>query len=180
MKKRLGFVSNSSSSSFLVAFEKPLDEYTDRELKQRLFGTTGKTVTGKYYGSKLDTDDLLRTVRCNAEEVKVNEDGSFSRVQFNFEEPEKVMLHEWFSKEVSEILESEGVNFDNDAYYTRMNEIADYVALKRNREWIALVRDKVGDARFYLFDFCDHTDIGAFLEHENIFKDFHHLYQNRH
>lgn len=182
MKTRSGFVSNSSSSSFIVVFDKPLEEYEDNELKKKMFGTCSKEVKEKYSGESLSTDDLLKTVRANAEELIANDDGSFTLVQLGLDEhSDTILLRESYWQKVEEVLESRGIKFEDDNYWDCWNEVSDSLAKERNRVWIRSVKDEYGDkAKFYKFEFCDHTDTGAFLEHSNIFDKFKYLYRNNH
>jgi len=182
MKTRSGFVSNSSSSSFIVVFDKPLEEYEDNELKKKMFGTCSKKVKEKYSGKSLSTDDLLKTVRANAEELIANDDGSFTPLQIGLDECSDVILfRERYWDKVEEVLESRGIHFGDENYWDSWNEVSDSLAKERNKAWIMSVKDEYGNnAKFYKFEFCDHTDIGAFLEHSNIFDKFKYLYRNNH
>ena len=59
MKTREGFVSNSSSSSFIVAFPKDMEVTVDN-VHNYLFGTTEKLIT--YYGDPVSSMKAARTV----------------------------------------------------------------------------------------------------------------------
>lgn len=69
MKFRQGFVSNSSSSSFLVVFNKPLESYNNKELASYLFNTEDFAIPYEYFGEerKLEVDILIREIREYAE-----------------------------------------------------------------------------------------------------------------
>lgn len=67
-KIRAGFVSNSSSSSFVVAFPKDL-EMTTEAVKKYLFGD--KKAIG-YYNYAITTEDAAERVLCDIKEQKPN------------------------------------------------------------------------------------------------------------
>lgn len=52
MKTRLGFVSNSSSSSFVIQLEKPIEEYTYEELAAYIYEEHGDPIIQIYNALK--------------------------------------------------------------------------------------------------------------------------------
>lgn len=67
MKTRKGFVSNSSSSSFIVAFPKPIEEMSVEDVRQLMFGEQKNTED--VYGDDLfSMEQIAKVVRREATE----------------------------------------------------------------------------------------------------------------
>lgn len=69
MKYRTGFVTNSSSSSFLLAFDRPLTEISADELRNMMFGDHEYTCGGAWNDYKVSTLYAAELVKEKAKEV---------------------------------------------------------------------------------------------------------------
>lgn len=175
MKRRNGFVSNSSSSSFVVVFDKRIEAYSDDDLKQKLFGTTEKVIKHKWYGD-MDTDALLERVREEAVEITFTLDGSFLIPVDDSRDIVVIFNQDW--NEACEKADALGLsNKDSfDEYWTKVTEIAEEQAKRDMLEF-----SKQNSGEYYHFSFADgNGDIESFLEHEYIFNKFPHVTQNNH
>lgn len=177
MKTRTGFVSNSSSSSFIVAFNKKLEDYSDEELKISLFGTDGSVVR-EHYGSRLlETDKLIEEVKNSAEEIFIEKDGSFLSKQ--------ISDRCYFGADYWEALEQAkriGFSFEVDsrAYYAEADRIAKELSKVTMKDFLEEVKEINENPVYYYFSFSDETSIGNFLEHGDIFRNYPHRIENNH
>jgi hypothetical protein len=171
MKSRLGFVSNSSSSSFIVAFEKPIERYKEEELKLLLFRTTDPVIKGYY--DDLSTDELLKCALQNAQEVSLNEDLSF---RFPEEDEESF----YFPKDywdATETLKAQGF----DEYSKKIEEEMIRTAKEKTRDLLKEVRKRKYVPAYYYFYFSDNDgSVYSYLEHEGIFERLPYLMENNH
>ena len=167
MKIRNGFVSNSSSSSFVVAFDK--EPKNEKEVHKMMFNEEkfhydyfhwcdGETDTNKY-----DAYKISRTI---------------------FKEIEK--LGQATQKEMVESVANGLVDYDNLKKYEDKNGKVDWGEVEK--EEYRLGREKVKkfikdnkDNVFYVFQFSDNdSKFDAVLEHTHIFKNLEHIQNSLH
>ena len=177
MKIRNGFVSNSSSSSFIVAFHKKFEDYTDTELKLSLLGTDGSVVRESYGDKLLSTDELIQAVRNSAEEIFIEKDGSFFS--------EKRTDRSYFGADYWEALEqAKRIGFsskvNSQTFYAEADRIAKELSKVTMKEFLEEVKEIDENPVYYYFSFSDDTAIGSHLEHGDIFRNYPHRVENNH
>lgn len=171
MKIRSGFVSNSSSSSFIVALPKSCD------LKTTLFG--GMESVSDSYGECWPVETILHVITMDIEnQTPNNKEQVLEELQgynphygddnlsFNFPEyaePNWEKLDKLSGKErqlVWEKLEEENTRRAHLIYetFSKENDSCD----------------------IYVFEYEDHTSLGSFMEHGNIFRSVPHIRINKH
>ena len=180
MKIRNGFVSNSSSSSFIVAFDKKLDEYEDDELKMLLFGTKTSEIKGFYLDSYLDTNELLKCATQNAQEVFLNDDLSFRN-------PASDKESFYFPRDywgASETLEAGGIVFSTETdeeFSKKIKKEIVKVAKERTKNFLKEVKKRKFNPHYYYFSYSDNDgEIYSYLEHEGIFRKFPYMGEDHH
>lgn len=178
MKTRQGFVSNSSSSSFIVAFHKKLEDYTDEELKLSLLGTDGSVVREHYGDRLLNTDELIEEVRNSAEEISIDKDGSF----LSKKRSDRSYFGADYWWEASEQAKRIGFSFEVDsrAFYAEVDRIAKELSKVAMKEFLEEVKEIDENPVYYYFSFSDETTIGSHLEHGDIFRSYPHKVENNH
>lgn len=175
MKTRNGFVSNSSSSSFIVAFDKKLEEYTDDELKMTFFQTTDSEV------EELNTDELLRSAIQNAQEVFLAKDLSFNNPD-SYEENFCFPVDHWGAYKTAD---ASGAKFD----FSQGSEYLKIVDREEKRMSEEKVKEFLKDIKkrnytsphYYYFSLSDNDGpIYGYLEHEGIFERLPYMMEDHH
>jgi hypothetical protein len=175
MKKRVGFVSNSSSSSFIVAFDKKLEEYEDDELKMILFQTADSEV------EELNTDELLRCVIQDAQEVFLNKDLSFNNPD-SYEENFCFPVNHWDAYEIAEI---SGAKFDlseGSEYQKIIKREEKRMSKEKVKEFLKDIKKRnYTSPHYYYFSFSDNDgEVYCYLEHAGIFERLPYMMENHH
>lgn len=161
MKTRSGFVSNSSSSSFIVGFEKK--PTTVSEMKQVVFGCQDSQSDFSDCCSTLELSDiLLRDIKdqtpIDKEKcLEVIGSGHFPGTPKleDFETPDKKHKIDW------------------ERYTSARNEAALEVYNKELKPY-------EGKLEFYEFEYEDHSRVGSCLEHGGTFEGLVHLCISKH
>lgn len=159
MKIRLGFVSNSSSSSFVVAF--PSIPSSVEEVKKMLFGDTTAI---DIYDNSIETSKMARIVLEDMREKGVVTENDIieeiaSGYCWFFEHLE--INCDWYNKS------------DIEAYY----EYRDKEASKLVRKFIESHRN----SHFFIFEYCDNDGpLYSTMEHGEIFSRIPHIRISKH
>lgn len=182
MKIRQGFISNSSSSSFIVVFDKKLEDYTDSELSKYLYKTSGETVKDwREYArknSRFQIKDLLRVIRSKAKPVSVTPQGL--AIFKDGEERVFGSLQDWrtsrnFFEEVTGKAEDNWTERD----WEKIEDISDGL-LREQMQNLYHVHIKDKDVVVYTFDFEDYLIEEAILDNPNSFHNVPHVYECHH
>jgi hypothetical protein len=161
MKIRTGFVSNSSSSSFIVTFDKIPE--SEQELKKILFGK--RKIFGKdYNGSEYTTEQIAEIIWKDLCEKLPN---NWLDIERDFEAcGEDAPKDPW----------------DDYCKTPSAKELADYdVAYKAYREeklkqFVAKNKDKFT----FVFEYGDHGRFGDVIENGDPFKNVSHMMFSKH
>lgn len=170
MKVRNGFVSNSSSSSFIVGFKKV--PTTIKEMQKMLFEHIKKYGLADWeWKDWVDTADIARLV---LEDIRNNKELTKSQfvdefIEFNPEDSDEFTFG---YRDFSEI--PNNLNWDMIPIENRAEEFKKYLlnkklfAAKMYDECIAPLIDEL---TFYCFEFDDSTNIGCIMENGKIFRN---------
>lgn len=159
--KRMGFVSNSSSSSFIVGFSKrPKDA---KEMKKVLFGSEKRYLNPFCYDDKdarsWDTD-LIATIVWN----DIERQSSALKHE---------ILNELNSGYIEEIdKELDKLDYRDDDYVEKRDAILDKYSEKH--------AEKFAGKEVYIFKYEDNTSIGAAMEHGGLFKNLPYIRVSNH
>lgn len=181
MKTRSGFVSNSSSSSFIVAFDRKLEDYKDDELKMLLFKTIDPEIKGYYSDSYLNTDELLKCATQDAQEVFLNKDLSF----YNPNLDEKSFCFPVDHWNAYETAEASGAKFDlseGSKYQNIVKREEKRMSKEKVKELLKDIKKRnYASPHYYYFSFSDNDgEVYCYLEHEGIFERLPYMMENHH
>jgi hypothetical protein len=176
MKIRNGFVSNSSSSSFIVIF--PRIPKSAKDVKNMLFKPNQKIYKGLYDDDKYTIEEVAETVWKDIQEQKVNDIelaiDELSRLSYDgdSEEPKYEDFQDSNGKtdweQYDKACEKFGKKRFKEFFNVRKNKLK-----KLNNEHV--------DDVFYIFEYSDNN--GSYftaLEHGNLFKNLKHIRINKH
>ena len=158
MKIRNGFVSNSSSSSFLVAFPKAPKSIS--EVQSLMLGKT-KHITNKYTGEKLTATEAAKYVMAQIKKQKP--------VKPNYKKIEDIIYGTCFSTLRIEDFPSYSEYYEEASRYTN-KMIAEFIAKYST------------SSRVYVLIFGDSSsdDGGGLIENSDIFKKLPHIKLSNH
>lgn len=170
MKIRMGFVTNSSSSSFIVAFDKVPNNW--EEVLEMLFGSDKETV--EEYGLSMETkevaqrvfDDISKQTPNNLKELKETFHGFDDGIEKykNYKKLEKQLWGSPTSEERHKIYDELKVLLDE------FEEIHFKKFLDKNK-----------DKQLYSFSYSDNDGTqGTLMEHAGIFDNLPHVRISRH
>ncbi len=182
MKIRSGYVSNSSSSSFIVAFKKRIESYTVDELVNLLFN--GVERVEFYSNDFIEIKDAVEEVLREAKLIDTNKD-RFIPYSAEGGDGDGVFGHGDFYWNIQE---KERVVMGTNHFYNMTSEEREVMykdtLLKANSMAQEACRDffeKNEGCFFYRFRFSDEDGaMGSFLEHGDTFKNLPHMIQNEH
>lgn len=177
MKIRDGFVSNSSSSSFIVGFEKVPESI--EEMKNLLFGDKKQYKIYDWQGyadtrqmAQVVFQDLLKSTPLNEkeivtllEEIKMN-DLEESTIKVNIKKWPSAIP--WNDEEGSEER-----NKKWDIYISEIAELAKAIY----DDSIKLLESRL---TFYGFSYSDDSELGSIMEHGRIFRNIPHIIIGQH
>lgn len=167
MKIRQGFVSNSSSSSFVVPFPKGT-ELSKESIKDHLFKNLN---TIYYYDHAISVDGAVDVIYRKMKGQTPNDDASIQDALCGFLPGSP--NYEDFPAKLSK--KNPDRDIDWDAY-----EIA---REKYRTKVIDEFKEKIGSQNYdlYTFEFCDNgSDFEAALEHGGIFDSVEHIRVSKH
>ncbi len=175
MKVRQGFVSNSSSSSFIVRFERMPDSAEDT-MQLLGFGYGDNVECYKYSMSAIDVakrvfNDLQEAKKNDVDRAKEEFD---SLESWDFYHREKAFLEDHFGKnskatwqEEREYLEKHGSHLDKEREENVQRNMSEFLEDMKEGEFYVILRyaDEEGD---------------NVLEHGEIFRNLHHVRVSHH
>lgn len=176
MKARNGFVSNSSSSSFIVAFPKIAEDMTVEELRHMMFGDADLVESGD---TLIKTEAIAARVLCDAERqvplmsLRDDKEALLDEIESGYFPGYPVYPRRWHS------LVGEEKYRANDLF----DEVVRACAEKLVREfWFSVVyQDELENPFVYIFEYSDSDGIiPTYMEHGNIFRNFTHIVINKH
>lgn len=178
MKIRNGFVSNSSSSSFIVSF--PKEPKSLEDVKNMLFPNGEKTYFGYYAEDFWSIDQVAQTVWRDICDQKKND----------YEAVLQELQH------ASSYDDSEAPDYDDYDHivdwkerHRKLDEAYEKYAKKKIKEFFNTRKDKlkklngekVDDKFVYIFEYSDNDGTyGSALEHGDLFKNIKHLKISKH
>jgi hypothetical protein len=148
MKVRKGFVSNSSSSSFIVPLPKGF-EVTPENVKSYFFGDNTRVIG---YDEAIPVDVAVDQI---IEQLKDQQPNSESAMQeaFSGYMADSPKLDQFFDRAAN--------SYDWDVYHAAMDKFV--------KEKIQEFKNEFKDSDIFCFSFSDDYTIGAVMEHGNTF-----------
>lgn len=190
MKIRSGFVSNSSSSSFVVAF--PSMPQSQEELKEMMFPSCGMDESiepvhdwqGSYTVRRV-VEQVFNDIKDGLDLVNKAEDDDFWLEYFEAEYEE---INKKLEIEYPELCaECEAYYRDRDSTskhldgYLKLREIKDRIWKEESSKIMNAFFDANKGKVFIPFEFSDESGcFQSFLEHGNIFRNLSHYVMSRH
>jgi hypothetical protein len=161
MKIRNGFVSNSSSSSFVVAF--PRVPLSVKEVKRTLFGDAEYFIHPYDKETVYTTEEVAQIVFRDIQEQEVNDDEAITEAIYGYTETNCYL----------DDFKTPSGNYDWEAYNLAANTLAEKDAKQfKNRN-----KGKV----IYTFNYSDNdSEPGSAMEHGEIFRNLDHVRVSRH
>ena len=183
MKIRNGFVSNSSSSSFLVAFDRI--PKTVEDLKTMMFPNGEKFVDS--YSESMSTLEVATRVFSDMQKSEWRNNGPFpfeiALIKVNkgdgYVSDGMVAIH----NEIIELVEGQlREDIDTESYTVKMQDL-----LKKKRELMLSellesereLYDQIKDKKIFVFKYSGEGGDGV-LEHDNIFRNLLHIRISHH
>jgi len=170
MKTRNGFVSNSSSSSFIVAFDKRPE--TPADLKEALFDPDQKMWVGAYNGS-WNVDEIVSAMMCDGE---IGEDVTRERLI------EIIRSGHFDGYPENPTWNRYDLDFGSPEW-DRLNEQHDAVVEEAAGRVAACFLTKLQEKTALLhWEFADDCggQMEADMEHGNLFRNLHHIRISKH
>lgn len=177
MKIRNGFVSNSSSSSFIVGFEKVPESI--EEMKNLLFGDEKQYKIYNWQGyadtwqmAQIVFQDLTKSTPLNKEkiitlleEIKMD-DLEESTIKVNIKKWPSAIP--WNDEETSEEKDKKW-----DIYISEITELAKAI-------YLFSIKPLENKLTFYGFSYSDDSELGSIMEHGRIFRNLPHIIIGQH
>jgi len=170
MKIRQGFVSNSSSSSFIVPFPKNLKVNTDN-VHEFLFGSkTPTNVVNQYNEHTIPSYDAVKTII-----------SAMRRQKFSFKNRQRVLeeaINGYIQGEPEweDLCDANTLMLDDidelDKLFKQFNEA---ISAYRTNALNSCLKQWGPDVDVYVFDFDDNDEWGATMEHGDVFSRVPHL-----
>jgi hypothetical protein len=176
MKVRRGFVSNSSSSSFIVAF--PRNPTSWQELQEWLFGQEQTHIM--WDDDAVPTADLAQIIWWNIQLASpmdgewVQQELASAGGEYGQENPERRAERKALYKEECQDITPERKQEIADRLYDLDQEAAAQVYQA------TMAATMAGGAVAYRFSYGDHTKLGGHLDHGDVFKNLPHVRINEH
>jgi len=164
MITRKGFVSNSSSSSFIIAFdEKPKDA---KEVKKILFYNDKNTV--RYYDYVADTEDIAEQV---FHDIK-------DQVPLNIFEVEEELSHGWIDGTPDyNYIQAEFGSDEWKKHWKKWEEARKKFHRKKAKELL----DEFKGKKLFIVEYADEDgSFGCVMEHGDIFENIPHFRISKH
>jgi hypothetical protein len=164
MKTRNGFVSNSSSSSFIVGFEKDPKELSVSEIQSLFFGE--KEIICSYDEGMLATElaKILHKDLFDAPELKTHEEFLEEVMSGYYPGYPKLDFPKDYSQEA----------------YKKWHDEFDELNRAGASKIIDPFLKKNSQLRFFLLEYEDHSISGQILEHGNFWKNIPHIQVSKH
>jgi hypothetical protein len=176
MKIRNGFVSNSSSSSFIVIF--PRIPKSAEDVKNMLFKPNKKIYKGLYGDEQYSVEEVAETVWKDIQEQKANDtEAAIDELSgHSYDDPDEPKYEDFEDSNGKTDWEQYGIACEKygekklkEFFYIRKNKLK-----KLNDE-------QVDDAVFYIFEYSDNEgSYFAALEHGSLFKNLKHIRISKH
>lgn len=183
MKTRRGFVSNSSSSSFVVAF--PRRPKTVEDVMEMMFGSFTRIKSTVYPEDEpFAAYDIARCIFNNIGRKRGNNSREINK-EFKGIEYSDGNAGGWFKNMADAIYESDdGLSFSIPKQADQIREIWHRNEIKRKKlakslgkSWLERHKDGVS----YIFSFSDNDgEFYSFMEHGNIFRNLPHIRFSHH
>lgn len=177
MKVRSGFVSNSSSSSFIVALPERVEDLGFDALKSLLFGDESERKS-LYNENVYTTEEMARSVYDAMQMYDPFSDITIENTSKAVEEitsgwfegrPEApIYIYQWTGAKLAIAME---------VIQAIENEMAEKLAIEFERSaWMQYGKMPV----YYVIEYGDHSDFGCLMEHGNIFENVPHIRISHH
>lgn len=172
MKIRSGFVSNSSSSSFILVFDKAIESMEElANQMDRCYPTCG-------YGAEMNSEDVVARVWSDMQEKGIaSEEQVIYEYCYDFDGP--------FPPRYNEIqAELDKLCYDSPDRIAKLRALWDertaiYESIAREAA-MKFVESRKGKV-FYVLEYSDnHSDVETGLEHGNVFRHVQHMRISKH
>lgn len=167
MKIRKGFVSNSSSSSFIVAFPSSFKP-TEEGIKELLFDN--KDVVSGFF----DTIDAKTAISWVMRQMEENQPNDEKKI---FESLSGYHYDHDFPK--ADDFLTEDIKIGKPEWFQKFHEYDEAVEEWKKKKMQTILSEFRG-SNIYCFEFADDTTIGSVLEHGPTFKNLPHVRVSNH